>query len=166
LLPEPNKEMLDKIDFLTAPSTIACNPSLAHGDDDDDLSIDGDGFPSLLVSPGKKSKRALVQRNTDESHLSLDSNGFPSILKKVISYEPQLPLLDTLGFAMKKPATVMKKPAAMKVTKFHKKQDGKAKAPLSMKERLNLKPTGCSKCRGIPGCTPSCWKGRGLNVKM
>ena len=166
LIQEPNKELLAKIEFLAAPSTLAGNPELAP--DGDGLSVDEDGFPSLLVSPEKEktSKRALVQRNTDESNLSLDSNGFPSILRKVISHEPELPLLDTLGFVMKKPATVMKKPAAMKVTKSHKKQDGKSKAPLSMKERLNLKPAGCSKCRGIPGCTPSCWKGRGLKVTV
>ena len=24
------------------------------------------------------------------------------------------------------------------------------------------RPNGCGKCRGVPGCTPSCWRRRGL----
>ena len=26
--------------------------------------------------------------------------------------------------------------------------------------RFKFRPAGCSKCRKVPGCTPSCWKGR------
>lgn len=160
--------LLSKIDFLGAPSTSA-KPSVAPEDADEVLSVDEEGFPTVLISPAKGSKRTLLPRGTDESNITLDSNGFPSLLRKVNVPEPELPLLSKLELKkpLKKPAAVMKKPAAtmkatMKATKIANLKD---KNPLTMNQRLKLKPEGCSKCRGVPGCTPSCWKGRGLQVE-
>merc|ERR1712217_379601 len=33
-----------------------------------------------------------------------------------------------------------------------------ATLPKEERLRLNIKPNGCSKCRNIPGCTPSCFR--------
>jgi hypothetical protein len=44
-----------------------------------------------------------------------------------------------------------------------KKADKKEKSSSSTekpKDAMKLRPRGCKKCRGRPGCTPSCWKSR------
>ena len=48
-----------------------------------------------------------------------------------------------------------KKKAQLAITKAMKKMTKKPAA------WLKKRPTGCSKCRNIPGCTLSCWNGRG-----
>ena len=41
------------------------------------------------------------------------------------------------------------------------KANTKAKKQKKPARWLKMRPNGCSKCRETPGCTPSCWKGRG-----
>ena len=36
--------------------------------------------------------------------------------------------------------------------------------PLSGAEAKKQKPEGCSRCRKVPGCTPSCWAKRGREL--
>jgi hypothetical protein len=156
--------LLNKIDFLSQPSSSS-KPSVAN----DDLSMDEQGFPNILLSPCKKGK-LLVHRKSDESNLSLDSKGFPSILKGADENNASgIPLLSKLELAMK--VAAMKKPSAARKTiskaakkcpkTKHTKAKNDAGFPLTMKQRLKSRPDGCSKCRGVPGCTPSCWKARG-----
>ena len=78
---------------------------------------------------------------------------------------------------MKRPASVQKKPAAMKrpsaslptstsssvQKKDLKKADKKGvfwKGNITQKERIKMMPEGCSTCRYRRGCTDSCWKKR------
>lgn len=72
----------------------------------------------------------------------------------------------------KKPASNSKKlkatpepkaPPPMK--KQSLKRPDRAPTPMpSNKKRLAERPHGCSKCRWVPGCCPSCWAGRGYIV--
>jgi hypothetical protein len=59
-------------------------------------------------------------------------------------------------------STVQKKPAGAIAPKksVMKKPCGTQHVNVPA-NRFDLKPNGCSKCRFVSGCTPSCWKGRG-----
>lgn len=64
---------------------------------------------------------------------------------------------------MKRPAASLKKPAAA-VKPCSQTQETKSKIPKghgkpipSVAKRIKAMPSGCSRCRGVPGCTPSCW---------
>jgi len=126
---------------------------------DGEVSLDGHGLPQLLDSPPA---RRLGPRASDETELSLDDAGLPKIL--ACGQEPKhTSILDKLQL-MKKPAAashspakdIMKKPAAKSMGKVTK-----VMVNITRKKGLKLRPTGCSKCRGKPGCTPSCWKVKG-----
>ena len=60
------------------------------------------------------------------------------------------------GAAMKKPSTGGKNTKTATAASNRKPVQG-----WSMQKRLKMYPTGCIKCRNIPGCTPSCYKVRG-----
>ena len=72
------------------------------------------------------------------------------------------------GPPMKKPASVqknqgppMKRPASKKPHKAEEKDvipEGKGRPIPSKSKRVKMMPTGCSTCRFVSGCTPSCWK--------
>ncbi|CAE7780206.1 Zdhhc9 [Symbiodinium sp. CCMP2592] len=48
-------------------------------------------------------------------------------------------------------------------TKLTKKQLQKL-TPITRKQCLRRQPEGCSRCRSVPGCCPSCWQRRGYHV--
>ena len=63
--------------------------------------------------------------------------------------------------AMKKGAKAMKtvkKIKAKQKSTIKKKRAAHKKKPSSW---IKQRPQGCAKCRNVPGCTPSCWQGRG-----
>lgn len=60
-----------------------------------------------------------------------------------------------------KPVARMKKPAAEKAAKQVKTS---AKKSVTKAQRVKLRPNGCSTCRHMPGCCPSCWKKQGYEV--
>lgn len=102
--------------------------------------------------------------------------------------ESEIPVLEHHTFAVKRPAAALKRSAATleagsddqtsdgteqpqqqkkvnkkpsvtnKVMKKPVRQDADVQVP---ENRFELRPTGCSKCRGMAGCTRSCWKYRG-----
>ena len=60
--------------------------------------------------------------------------------------------------AASKPKAKAKPKAKPKATP---KAKAKAKPQAKPKAWLKARPNGCSKCRYMAGCTPSCWLGRG-----
>jgi hypothetical protein len=79
--------------------------------------------------------------------------------KKKNNAKPKLPKAQAPK-AMKAEARKAKKAEPLKVRKAEKvkaKSVKKLKAVPSMAQRLKLRPKGCTKCRGKPGCCPSCF---------
>ena len=66
-----------------------------------------------------------------------------------------------------KPLKNLKKPSASSQQVKMKRPAAAAKKPLvkiTRAESVRLFPCGCSRCRGRPGCTPSCWTKRGYKL--
>ena len=65
---------------------------------------------------------------------------------------------------------VLKKPAgggprmASAARAVLKKPSSATGQPLTKARRLKLRPSGCGRCRGVPGCCDSCWRKRGYVV--
>ena len=61
----------------------------------------------------------------------------------------------TMALQKKQPTTQKSSEQVMSI-----KRPAAAVAQLpDTKRRRQMRPAGCSKCRGKPGCTPSCWRG-------
>ena len=71
--------------------------------------------------------------------------------------------MDTKVEALTKAMKSAKAPKAMKLAKAMKaaKAMKSAKVVKKCARWMRDRPFGCSKCRRIPGCTPSCWRARG-----
>lgn len=128
------------------------------------LELDSDGLPSFLNgSPGQK--RKLAKHVSNESNVSVDSDGLPTMLSKASSTSgckanSTSKLFEALQLSPKKrpAASVNKKSAPVKPLK--------KLVPISLKDRIAQRPNGCSKCRRVKGCTPSCWKVRGYDASQ
>jgi hypothetical protein len=68
-----------------------------------------------------------------------------------------------VGVAKQKTSTQMKKPAASKNGQkgtpevVYQIPPGKNRPIPGKASRVRTMPFGCNKCRGVAGCTPSCW---------
>lgn len=72
---------------------------------------------------------------------------------------PKNPPIQKKPAAAPKAGNVMKRPSGKSGNR-----SSKGKGPIPSKEtRIRLMPDGCSKCRWVKGCTPSCWVNRGFH---
>ena len=87
--------------------------------------------------------------------------------------EPTAPVLpapqqkEQGGPRPKSVAKSLKKPAASSAKASMKRPSAKKKVlqPLARAESVRRRPRGCSRCREVRGCTPSCWIRRGYKLQ-
>ena len=78
-------------------------------------------------------------------------------------------LSEISGSSVKKKPATKKRPASAKEKPKRKKlavaEDGKAELPkISHDEACERMPNGCGRCRRVKGCTPPCWRKKGLQL--
>ena len=149
------------------PSLSAARPALAI---EDTPSLPAVVTPSIDAKDNDPPEQQQQQPQSKKGRLSLED-----VTKTLqASMEKEKPLKKKAASKTKAMKKVANKKVAEKKTECKKatspkqapgsKAAGKAlKAPketlkLSLAERLKLRPSGCSKCRRKPGCTPSCLK--------
>ena len=104
-----------------------------------------------------------VKRPAEVSNSSVPVMKKPAAAPKTMKRPAAAASSGLLKAPAPKPAAATPKPKAG-VEKAKPKAKSHCKGPISKKMRLQLKPSGCSKCRYVAGCCNSCWRGRGYRV--
>ena len=103
---------------------------------------------------------ALLQQALCERDASKKQSGTGTCMRRpATSVKKAAPALKKPAACQAKPVA---KPAAFKAKAVATKMPMHSKGPIPQgRQRLKLRPDGCSKCRQRPGCCDSCWVGRG-----
>ena len=115
---------------------------------------------SALKKPA--SRLASTKQGAAGGCMKRPASRMPESKEKVAEVAPAMMAESAAG--MKRPAGLMKRPAAASSVKVQKRSDEsclakpkKACSAAEWRRRLKLRPNGCGKCRYTPGCCPSCF---------
>jgi len=121
----------------------------------------------MVVALQRQREQSRIQdKEFSENDMETEQSPKPQPCKKPAAATPK-GAHEKAATAKHHVTTPKKKPATNQVAKDNLKQStNESSCPLSMKQRLKLRPNGCSKCRNRPGCTPSCLRGSGSYIKV